>query len=61
MAAEPRRFFCLEGPMVVETRAPRTLNELKTGESCSVAPKTAHHVHGKGGAERISPVEEAPA
>ena len=41
------RFFCLEGPMVVETRAPRTLNELKTGESCSVASKTAHYVHGK--------------
>jgi quercetin dioxygenase-like cupin family protein len=41
------RFFCLEGPMVVETRAPRRANQLKAGESCIVPPKTAHYVHGK--------------
>lgn len=41
------RFFCLEGPMVVETRAPRAVNDLKTGESCAIPPKTAHYVHGK--------------
>jgi quercetin dioxygenase-like cupin family protein len=41
------RFFCLSGPMVVETRAPRAVNKLETGESCTVPPKTAHYVHGK--------------
>jgi len=41
------RFFCLNGPMVVETRAPRAMNELETGETCTVLPKTAHRVHGK--------------
>lgn len=40
-------FFCLEGPMVVETRAPRATHELAAGENCAVAPKTAHFVHGK--------------
>ncbi len=43
------RFFCLQGPMVVETRAPRALHELEAGDSCTVAPKTAHTVHGKDG------------
>jgi quercetin dioxygenase-like cupin family protein len=41
------RFFCLSGPMVVETRAPRAVTELQTGQSCAVPPKTAHYVHGK--------------
>jgi len=41
------RFFCLKGPMVVETRAPRAVNELTAGDSCVVPPKTAHYVHGK--------------
>jgi quercetin dioxygenase-like cupin family protein len=41
------RFFCLAGPMVVETRAPRAVNALEAGDSCSVPPKTAHYVHGK--------------
>ena len=41
------RCFCLEGPMVVETRAPRTVNELKAGETYTVPPKTAHCIHGK--------------
>lgn len=40
-------YFCLKGPMVVETRAPRRETELQTGESYTVAPKTAHYIHGK--------------
>jgi quercetin dioxygenase-like cupin family protein len=42
-------FVCLEGPMVVETRAPRTSHVLEPGQRCAVAPKTAHYVHGKDG------------
>ena len=42
-------FVCLEGPMVVETRAPRHTRLLQPGERCVVPPKTAHHVHGKEG------------
>ncbi|MGH7154235.1 MAG: cupin domain-containing protein [Acetobacteraceae bacterium] len=41
------RFFCLDGPMVVETRAPRASHELTVGETCAIPPKTAHFVHGK--------------
>lgn len=40
-------FVCLEGPMVVETRAPRATYMLHPGERCSVPPKTAHFVHGQ--------------
>ena len=40
-------FVCLEGPVVVETRAPRGLYVLHPGERCSVPPKTAHYVHGQ--------------
>jgi quercetin dioxygenase-like cupin family protein len=40
-------FICLEGPMVVETRAPRATLLLQPGERCQVPPRTAHHVHGK--------------
>jgi quercetin dioxygenase-like cupin family protein len=40
-------FVCLEGPMVVETRAPHAVHQLQPGERCAVAPKTAHYVHGK--------------
>ncbi len=39
-------FVCLEGPMVVETRAPRHLYRLEPGQRCTVPPKTAHHVQG---------------
>jgi quercetin dioxygenase-like cupin family protein len=42
-------FVCLEGPMIVETRAPRAIHVLSPGERCDVPPKTAHHVHGKDG------------
>jgi quercetin dioxygenase-like cupin family protein len=41
------QFVCLEGPMVVETRAPRHVYALDKGERCLVPPKTAHYVHGK--------------
>jgi hypothetical protein len=34
-------FVCLEGPMVVETRAPRDVYRLRPGELCAVPPKTA--------------------
>jgi len=42
-------FVCLEGPMVVETRAPRTRYRLDPGQRCAVPPKTAHYVHGEDG------------
>ena len=40
---------CLEGPMEVETRAPRAVHRLAPGERCEVAPKTAHTVRGQAG------------
>src|SRR5437763_8018423 len=40
-------FVCLEGPMVVETRAPRHVYRLVPGDRCAVPPKTAHYVHGE--------------
>jgi quercetin dioxygenase-like cupin family protein len=43
------RFYCLRGPMVVETLSPRVANELRGGESCVVGPGTVHCVHGKSG------------
>jgi len=42
-------FVCLEGPMVVETRAPRKSYRLEPGQRCAVPPRTAHYVHGEGG------------
>lgn len=39
-------FVCLEGPMVVETRAPRAEHILEAGERCEVPPMVAHYVHG---------------
>jgi len=41
------RFFCLAGPMVIETRAPRDVFELKAGETCVVPARRAHRVTGK--------------
>jgi quercetin dioxygenase-like cupin family protein len=43
------QMVCLDGPMVVETRAPRHTYELGKGERCSVPPKTAHYVRGRDG------------
>jgi quercetin dioxygenase-like cupin family protein len=40
-------FFCMEGPMVIETRAPRAEHILFPGQTCTVGQKTAHYVHGK--------------
>lgn len=42
-------FLCMEGPMVVETRAPRHEYVLQPGQRCSVSAKTAHYVHGVDG------------
>ncbi|HLI22188.1 MAG TPA: cupin domain-containing protein [Stellaceae bacterium] len=41
--------ICLEGTVVVETRAPRPEYVLAPGQRCSVPPKTAHTVHGQDG------------
>ncbi|HEX7967769.1 MAG TPA: cupin domain-containing protein [Stellaceae bacterium] len=41
--------ICLEGPMVVETRAPRERFELRPGERCVVPARRAHRVSGKDG------------
>ncbi|MGH7124037.1 MAG: cupin domain-containing protein [Stellaceae bacterium] len=40
-------FFCMQGPMVIETRAPREVIELKPGETHLVPAKRAHRVTGK--------------
>jgi quercetin dioxygenase-like cupin family protein len=40
-------FVCMEGPMVVETRAPRATHLLEAGQFCKVDAKVAHYVHGK--------------
>jgi len=41
--------ICLEGPMVVETRAPRERFDLEAGERCAVPAKRAHRASGKDG------------
>lgn len=41
--------ICLEGPMVVETRAPHERFELLPGGRCTVPVHRAHRVAGKGG------------
>jgi quercetin dioxygenase-like cupin family protein len=41
--------ICLEGPMVVETRAPRERFELMPGGRCTVPARRAHHVSGRDG------------
>ena len=43
------RFFCMQGPMVVETRVPREVFELNPGETCLIPPRRAHRVAGKDG------------
>jgi len=42
-------FFCLEGMLLVETRAPRARHEMAVGASCAVPARTAHRVSGKDG------------
>jgi quercetin dioxygenase-like cupin family protein len=41
-------FFCLEGEIRVETRAPRGAFRLKPGERCAVSAKHAHEVTNAG-------------
>jgi quercetin dioxygenase-like cupin family protein len=43
------RFFCMQGPMVVETRAPREVFELNPGDTCLVPARRAHRTAGKDG------------
>ena len=40
-------FYCLEGVLSVETRAPPARHLLDVGESCAVPPTTAHRVTGR--------------
>ena len=40
-------FVCLEGRMVVETRAPRNDYVLTPGQRCAAPPRTTHYVHGE--------------
>ena len=42
-------FYCLEGVLSVETRAPKARHLLEVGESCAVPPMTAHRVTGRDG------------
>lgn len=42
-------FFCLEGPMVVETRQPDHTHELQIGERLTVPPDRAHTVFARSG------------
>ena len=42
-------FYCLEGALSVETRSPKARHLLDVGESCAVAPMTAHRVTGQDG------------
>ncbi len=42
-------FWCMEGPLVIETRAPHAVVELQPGQMFAVPPKRAHRVTGKDG------------
>ncbi|WP_135465966.1 cupin domain-containing protein [Crenalkalicoccus roseus] len=42
-------FWCMEGPMVIEMRAPQEAVELQPGQMHAVPPRRAHRVSGKGG------------
>jgi quercetin dioxygenase-like cupin family protein len=39
-------FFCVKGPMVLETEAPDAMHVLAPGESFAVPPNQPHYVHG---------------
>jgi mannose-6-phosphate isomerase-like protein (cupin superfamily) len=41
-------YFCLEGRVRVETRAPRDTARITAGQSCTVPVKTAHRVANDG-------------
>jgi quercetin dioxygenase-like cupin family protein len=42
-------FFCLDGPMVVQTRAPEASHLLQPGDSCAVSSGQPHFVSGEDG------------
>jgi len=42
-------FFCLDGPMTVQTRTPRGSHMLEPGQSLIVPARTAHYVSGTNG------------
>ena len=42
-------FFCMDGPMVVQTQGGRAQQELAPGERYAVPSRTAHYVSGKEG------------
>ncbi len=42
-------FFCMEGPMVVETRAPTETTVLQPGQMYAVPARRAHRVTGQDG------------
>ncbi|MBE0625173.1 MAG: cupin domain-containing protein [Burkholderiales bacterium] len=42
-------YYCLEGTVLIETRAPAARRELHPGESATVTPPTAHHVSNTSG------------
>jgi quercetin dioxygenase-like cupin family protein len=39
-------FFCMQGTVIIETRAPAATHVLQPGEGFAVPPKRAHTVHG---------------
>ena len=41
------RFFCMQGPMVIETRAPREVFTLSPGETCAIPARRPHRVTGE--------------
>ena len=42
-------FICLDGPMVISTRAPSAVHNLKSGEIFSIPPDIAHRISGMEG------------
>ncbi len=42
-------FWCMDGPMVIETRVPREVVELAPGQMYAVPARQAHRVTGKDG------------
>ena len=42
-------FFCMEGPMVIETRHPESVNQLMPGETMKVPSGRPHRVAGAAG------------
>lgn len=40
-------FFCMRGPMCIETRNPTAIHRLMPGDSVAISAKTPHYVHGE--------------